>query len=70
MERIEWSRKERVNKKKRKKWWVRGILMGVLAAFLLSGYLIAQVWGALANTYDPLEQSSKRELYQITSPNL
>ncbi|SDC94032.1 transcriptional attenuator, LytR family [Melghirimyces thermohalophilus] len=35
--------------------------MGVLAAFLLSGYLIAQVWGALANTYDPLEQSSKRE---------
>ncbi|WP_108022354.1 LCP family protein [Melghirimyces profundicolus] len=62
MERIEWSRSEKYRKRRRKKkWWIRGLLLVVLAAFIVSGYLFAQVWGALAGTYDPLDQSDKRD---------
>ncbi|WP_188646100.1 LCP family glycopolymer transferase [Marinithermofilum abyssi] len=64
MEKIEWSRSKRLQKKKKKRKWVyRVITLSILAVFIIGGYLFYQVWGALAGTYDPLNRgkSSKRD---------
>ncbi|MDR6227407.1 LCP family glycopolymer transferase [Desmospora profundinema] len=54
---------ERVKHKKRRKWWLRFFAIFMSICLLVSGYFFYQVWGAMNQSFDPLnrDKSDKRD---------
>jgi polyisoprenyl-teichoic acid--peptidoglycan teichoic acid transferase len=59
MERVEHSRKKRVNHKKRKKWVLRISLFSLVAILIVGIYFVGTIWGALTKGHDTDQQKSK-----------
>jgi LCP family protein required for cell wall assembly len=59
MERVEHSRKKRVNHKKRKKWLIRISLILITAILIAAIYFAGTIWGALTKGHDSDQEKSK-----------
>jgi LCP family protein required for cell wall assembly len=59
MERVDQSRKKRVNHKKRKKWVLRVSLFSLVAILIVGIYFVGTLWGALTQGHDTDQEKSK-----------
>ena len=65
MERVERSRKKRVNHKKRKKWVLRISLFSLVAILIAGIYFVGTIWGALTKGHDSNQKKSKFRTEQV-----
>lgn len=59
MERVDQSRIERVNKKRRRKWIYRILILFLVGMIGIGGYLGSQIWNAFASGHDDSQRASK-----------
>ncbi len=59
MERVEHSRKRRVNHNQRKKWILRISLFSLVTILVIGIYFIGSIWGAFTKGHDTSQQKSK-----------
>jgi polyisoprenyl-teichoic acid--peptidoglycan teichoic acid transferase len=65
MERVEQSRKKRVNHRKRKKWILRISLFSLLTILIVGIYFIGTIWGAFTKGHDTSQQKSKYRAQEV-----
>lgn len=65
MERVEHSRKKRVNHNKRKKWVLRISLFSLLVVLIGGIYFIGTIWGAFTKGHDTSQQKSKFRTQEV-----
>lgn len=65
MERVEHSRKKRVNHKKRKKWVLRISLFSLVAILIVGIYFVGTIWGALTKGHDTDQEKSKFRTQEV-----
>ncbi|WP_051271406.1 LCP family protein [Shimazuella kribbensis] len=65
MERVEHSRKKRVDHKKRKKWVLRISLFSLVAILIVGIYFVGTIWGALTKGHDSDQEKSKFRTQEV-----
>jgi LCP family protein required for cell wall assembly len=65
MERVDQSRKKRVNHKKRKKWVLRVSLFSLVAILIVGIYFVGTIWGALTKGHDTDQTKSKYRTQEV-----